>query len=141
METIVYPWIDAMCERHPALMAEVLTRPFSRLSTWIDWDAAGGECGCLIGTTALVAGIAESEGDRDACPFLAATLGQDEYAIAEVGMAVFTESVRLAHGSPDVDDRLVGTAESDRQVVDAVKQRIAVNLAVRESAQPVEVPA
>jgi hypothetical protein len=42
--------------------------------------------------------------------------------------------VRIAHGSTDVDDRLVGTAESDRQVVDAVKQRIAVNLAVRESA-------
>jgi hypothetical protein len=127
---IVGRWIDSVCETHPALMADVLSRPMSRLGEWIDWDADGGPCGCLIGTAALAAGIAESEGLRDPSSFLAPVLGQDMADLFDVGMRVHDISVRIAHGTLDVSPFGNGTHASDTRVIALIRTRIAVALAV-----------
>lgn len=125
-------FIDSMCAEHPALMRAVLNRPFSRLGEWIDWDAEGGACGCLIGTTALVAGVSESEGTREPCEFLANTLGRDGGEIMAVGLLVYDISVRLAHGTIHHNHIVSGTHESDQRVIHLIRTRIAVALLVGE---------
>jgi hypothetical protein len=126
---IVERWIKDACAAQPALMREVLTRPFSRLSEWIDWDGET-PCGCLIGTTALVAGIAESEEPRDPPVFLAGIIGQNVEQNLAVGLALHTESVQIAHGVEADDAWLTGTHESDQQVIATVKGWIERELGV-----------
>jgi hypothetical protein len=122
---IVGRWLTETCATHPALMQEVLSRPIGRLSEWIDWDAEGGPCGCLIGTAALAAGVAESEGTRDPCEFLSEKIGREVSEIEEIGLRVYDISYRFENG--------IGTPASDARVIAMIRTRIAVALAVRES--------
>jgi hypothetical protein len=125
---IVGKFCDSLCETHPELARAVLSRPIGRLSEWIDWDAEGGPCGCVIGTLALAAGVAESEGERDAYVYLGKVTTLDPDRLLDVGLRINDISARLCHGTSA--ETFSGDHASDRRTIRLIRTRIAVALAV-----------
>jgi hypothetical protein len=141
-------FIDHCCEHHPHLMRAVLDRPLSPLGNWLMWNESNHLCGCLIGTSAIAAGF-HARGtpattrvpynDGDTIRYVADLIEWTDDEIAAVGMAVFYVSERIS-GETNKWGRM-NTRASDARTVHLIRQRIARQLAVRESALGVNHPA
>lgn len=153
---IVGRFIDAVCDTHPHLMRAVLDKPLSPLIEWVHWDDSGQTCGCLIGTAAIAAGFTPMSEDDidvagcDAVTFLARSTGIDDGYLDRIGRTVYEIARRIAAGKRGRRwEGATSTPASDARVVHLIRQRIARQLAVRESAmvgvallpnEPVETP-
>jgi hypothetical protein len=138
---IVGFFVDELCANHPQLARAVLEKPLSPLSEFIDFDNSGQPCGCLIGTAALAAGFkpvcaaAWDESGRDAVSYLADRLRVRDGYLDHIGRRVYDMSLRIATGRRwQRWQAETTTPASDARVVGMLRVRIALRLAIRESA-------
>jgi len=140
-------FIDHCVEREPDLMQRVLDRPWGTLEKFVDFDADGRACGCLVGTIGLECGakplgidywgdvsvmIAVVERRFDMIGGLykspVADVGSDVWEHLAARLAGFVLSERDADVSEDVGEI---DAEAELRTIALLKRRIARRLAER----------
>ena len=135
---IVGKFINPCSRFHSPLMRAVLDKPLAPLNDWIDFDSEGQPCGCLIGTAALAAGFKphwDIEDEECRLPWQYLEDQLHLVGLMEVGVRVAEISARLAMGPAYRHTHLWdSTPASDERVVHMMRQRIARELAVTESA-------
>lgn len=120
----VAKFCSMLAHDHPPLARAVLNKPLGRLDRWIDWRNEAGPCGCLVGTVALALGCTY-ERDVFGVDFVAQTLGLSWDDVQCVGACVADISARLGRNTPE--------GKNDPLAIHLIRQRIARELAVRES--------
>ena len=131
-------FIDRCVAREPELMQRVLDRPWGTLAQFIDFDEAGEQCGCLVGSIGIESGSVCSPAGK-ACDAMweaiagAANVSQCQRSyVRDIGDAVYLDlAARVAGIDFHTRPRYVNSGSKDHHIGDDAELRTIAMLKAR----------